>query len=160
MQNGYALATSQSLREISDTLRASNANELDELRKRLRIGLQWNTQVTLNECTHKVSQAYCSALPVAYSNEPPQLWQEFAKLILEAAYEATLCAAILNLQMTGNNRVFLTLLGGAAFGNTMEWILQAMKRAWQLYADWNLDVAIVSYGKSKPEVQTLVKQFS
>lgn len=160
MQNGYALATRDGLKEITRRLDASSARELDELRARLRIGLQWNTQVTLNHCAHTVSQAYCSALPVVHSQEPKQLWQAFAKLVLEAAYEATLCAAILNLQQTDNNRVFLTLVGGGAFGNETEWIMQAIERALKLYASWNLDVAIVSYGSSKPVVQELARKFA
>ncbi len=40
-----------------------------------------------------------------------------------------MCAAILNLQNTGVKRVFLTLLGGGAFGNNEKWILQALERA-------------------------------
>ena len=86
----------------------------------LRIGLQWHTQVTLDGCTHTVSQAYCSALPVTgslRSGPPPHLWEEFARLILEATYEATLCAALLNSSKTGSNKVFLTLVGGGVFGN-------------------------------------------
>ena len=55
----------------------------------LRIGIQWNTQVTLNDSKHLVTQAYCSALPVAYSHHPSTLWAEFARLVLEAAYEVT-----------------------------------------------------------------------
>ena len=43
---------------------------LMDLRQLLRIGIQWNTQVTLNDAKHTVSQAYCSALPVAYSHHP------------------------------------------------------------------------------------------
>ncbi len=42
----------------------------------------------------------------------------FARLILwEVAYEATICTAILNAMSHGRNRLFLTLLGGGAFGN-------------------------------------------
>ena len=67
MKNGYALASHSGLIEISNRLQVSTENELDEFRKLLRIGIQWNTQVTLQNCQHKVSQAYCSALPVAYS---------------------------------------------------------------------------------------------
>ncbi len=160
MQNGYALATDDGLKEISERLRACGEQGLDDLRKLLRVGLQWRTQVTLNDCAHRVSQAYCSALPVAYSKQlPPQLWTEFATLVLEAAYEATLCAAILNLQNTGNQRVFLTLLGGGAFGNNEEWILKAMERALRIYADWNLEVAIVSRGSSKNSVRDLASKF-
>jgi len=159
MQNGYALATDDGLKEISERLRACGEQELDDLIKLLRVGLQWRTQVTLNDCAHRVSQAYCSALPVAYSKQPSQLWTEFATLVLEAAYEATLCAAILNLQNTGNQRVFLTLLGGGAFGNNEEWILKAMERALRIYADWNLEVAIVSRGSSKNSVRDLASKF-
>lgn len=117
MRNGYALASVSGLIEISNRLRASNETQLDELRKLLRVGIQWNTQVTLNDCEHSVSQAYCSALPVGYSHHSPTLWEAFARLVLEAAYEATLCTAILNWHINRHNRVFLTLLGGGAFGN-------------------------------------------
>jgi hypothetical protein len=160
MRNGYALPTRSGLNEISTRLRTLNESELDELRQSLRIGLQWNTQVTLNESTHKVSQAYCSALPVAYCNHGPDLWEPFARLILEATYEATICAAILNSQNTGNIRVFLTLVGGGAFGNEPEWILGAIKRALNLYQHWSLNVAIVSRGTSNPSIQHLAEEFS
>ena len=98
----------------------------DELRSRLRIGVQYDTQVTLDGRTHRVTQAFCSALPVAYTRHPPVLWTPFAPLVLEAAYEATVCAAIDNAARTGNRRLFLTQLGGGAFGNETEWILGAI----------------------------------
>jgi hypothetical protein len=160
MQNGYALSTHSGLIEISHCLRAASEPELDELRKMLRIGIQWNTQVTLKDSTHLVSQAYCSALPVVYSNHSADLWKEFARLVLEASYEATICTAILNWFSTGNNRVFLTLLGGGAFGNRTEWITEAISRALKCYGNWNLDAAIVSYGVSNQHVQKLVEQFA
>ncbi|MDK1024090.1 MAG: hypothetical protein QGD92_07650 [Gammaproteobacteria bacterium] len=156
MRNGYALATESGLTEISDRLRAAGESERDKLRGLLRIGIHWDTQVTLNDSLHKVSQAYCSALPVAYSDHSSSLWAEFAKLVLEASYEGTFCAAILNLRRTGNNTVFLTLLGGGAFGNETDWIIRAIERAIELYNDFGLDVAIVSYDLSKPEIQKLV----
>lgn len=159
MQNGYALASQSGLVEISSRLRAASENELDALRKMLRIGLQWNTQVTLKGCNHLVSQAYCSALPVAYSNQSPDLWKDFARLVLEASYEATICAAILNRRTTGNNRVYLTLLGGGAFGNKIDWITQAISRALKLYQDWNLYVSIVSHRVSNQKVRHLVEKF-
>lgn len=158
MRNGYALASHGGLVEISDRLRASSEGELDGLRRLLRIGVQWDTQVTLGDSRHTVSQAYCSALPVAYSRHPPSLWAEFARLVLEAAYEATFCAAILNSRRNGNDRLFLTLLGGGAFGNEPDWIVGAIRRALGLYEDAGLDVAIVSYGSSKPAARQLVNQ--
>jgi hypothetical protein len=133
MKNGYALPSRSGLVEIAKQLRALNESEIDRLRQKLRIGIQWNTQVTLNNCKHLVSQAYCAALPVAYTDHSPELWAEFAQLVLEGAYEATICAAVLNSVRNGNNRVFLTLLGGGAFGNQIDWIIGAIQRALNLY---------------------------
>lgn len=158
MRNGYALASHSGLVEISNRLRASSESELDGLRQLLRIGIQWNTQVTLNESKHMVSQAYCSALPVAYSHHPSSLWAEFARLVLEASYEATICAAILNSTRNGNNRLFLTLLGGGAFGNEPDWIIGGIQRALNLYKRADLDVAIVSYGSSNENIRQVVNQ--
>lgn len=159
MRNGYALASQSGLVEISNRLRASSESELDELRQLLRIGVQWSTQVTLNNSNHTVSQAYCSALPVAYSYHSSALWAEFARLILEASYEATICTAILNSIRNGNKRLFLTLLGGGAFGNETGWIIGAIQRALNLYKYVALDVVIVSYGSSSQYVQQLVNQY-
>jgi len=113
-------------------LEASAADEVDGLRQRLRIGVQWDTLVTIRGSTHTVTQAYCSALPVAYSRHSPDRWEPFARLVLEAAYETTLCAAVLNARSSGNNRVYLTLLGGGAFGNRTGWITDAVERALRL----------------------------
>jgi hypothetical protein len=159
MRNGYALASQEGLIEIARRLGTSSEEGLDRLRQRLRIGVQWNTQVTVRGATHTVTQAYCSALPVAYSQHPADLWEPFARLVLEAAYEATVCAAILNARDTGNKRLYLTQLGGGAFGNRTTWISDSITRALRLYQDWNLEVAIVSYRRSKPSVQQLVDQF-
>jgi hypothetical protein len=158
MRNGYALASESGLVEIAQRLQNSSESELDRLRQLLRIGIQWNTQVTLNDSRHTVSQAYCSALPVRYSRHPSHLWAAFARLILEAAYEATICTAILNAMVHGNNRLFLTLLGGGAFGNEPDWIVGAIQRTSTLYKDVELNVAIVSYSSPNPYIQQLVRQ--
>lgn len=156
MRNGYALATASGLREITDRIQSASESELDHLRQQLRIGVHWDTQVTQNGCKHRVTQAFCSALPVAYSDLDAHLWEPFARLILEASYEATFCAAILNAQTTGQNKLFLTLLGGGAFGNEMRWIIDAIRRSADLFSWADLDVAIVSYSKSNSHVQKLV----
>jgi hypothetical protein len=158
MRNAYALASQSGLVEIAHRLEESSESELDRLRQLLRIGVQWNTQVTLNDSEHTVSQIYCSALPVAYSDHPSRLWAPFARLILEAAYEATICTAILNTMRHGSNKVFLTLLGGGAFGNEAAWIIGGIQRALTLYKDVELDVAIVSYGSPNAEIQQLLSQ--
>ncbi len=160
MRNGYALGSRDGLIEISERLEASSEKERDQLRQRLHIGVQWNTQVTIRGSTHTVTQAYCSALPVAYSRQPADLWEGFARLVLEASYEATICAGIVNSLRTGNDRLFLTLLGGGAFGNKPEWITASIGRALKLYEESALEILIVSYGASKLHVRELAEQFS
>ena len=66
---------------------------------------------------------------MSYSRIPAPAWESFATLVLEAAYEATLWAAVVNADYSGSRVVFLTSLGGGAFGNEPSWILHAMRRA-------------------------------
>jgi len=144
--NGYALPSAEGLEEINRKLESMDEAALDAVRQALQIGLHWDTQVTLGDASHTVSQAYCSAMPVAYTPHTKELWAPLAKIVLEAAYEATICAAILNVDRNRNNRLFLTRLGGGAFGNSPDWITDAISRSLELYSDSGLDVAIVSYG--------------
>lgn len=160
MSNGYALASEDGLNEINNTLRSASESELDELRKLLRIGIQWDTEVTLNNAKHAVTQAYCSALPVAYSQHPSDLWARFAQVVLEASYEATLCAGVLNSMRDNSKKVYLTLVGGGAFGNAKEWINRAILRALRLYQRKDMQVFIVSHGHSNPHVQKLIQEFN
>lgn len=158
MENGYLFPTDAGLREITDRLEKSNDLELDELRGELRIGLQWQAAVTLPGATHRVSQAYCSALPVDYGSQPTKEWTSFARLILEAAYEATLLAAAVNASRSNVNLVYLTLLGGGVFGNWDKWIFGAIERAFKKTKDFGLEVRIVSYRRPKRGVTELVKR--
>lgn len=159
MRNGYAMASHEGLIEIGERLRGMSETQRDDLRKLLRIGIQWNTEVTVKGAGHLVSQAYCSAVPVAYSRLSSELWEPLARLVLETAYEATLCAALLNGSSTKNNHVYLTLLGGGAFGNDMSWIIDAIRRALEMCKNWGLDVTIVSYGRPEPALEPLIQAF-
>lgn len=98
---------------------------------------------------------YASALPVAYSAHPASLWTRLARLVLEGAYEATLRAAALNAERTGNNTAYLTLLGGGAFGNDTGWIIEALRHALSACSHLPLDVVVVSYQQSNPQVHAL-----
>lgn len=107
-----------------------------------------------------VSQAFCSALPVAYRREVPRAcWASFAGLILEGAYEATLLAAALNAERGASNIVLLTRVGGGAFGNDPAWIDQAMARAIELVAEYGPDIRIVSRDEPPPSMLTLERSF-
>ncbi len=156
MRNGYLFPTDFGMNEITSKLQAANEMERDHYRASLRIGLQWDVAVTIAGAKHHVSQAYCSALPVAYGTQSPECWTDFARLVLEAAYESTLCAAILNRVASGSKTVYLTLLGGGVFGNDDDWIIGAIHRALDRYRHHELDVAIVSFRAPKPAVAKLI----
>ncbi|MDF1872977.1 hypothetical protein [Vannielia sp.] len=145
MQNGYALPRPGGLEAVAERING----RVDAYRGLLELGLQRDSEVTLEGGGHRVSQIYCSALPVAYGGAGP--WEPFARLVLEEAYEATLGVAA-RLKVP----VFLTLLGGGAFGNERAWILDAMSRALRLYANAGLEVAVVSYASPDAGVEQMI----
>ncbi len=160
MKNGYALATAEQLALISTWLKCADASEIDALRSDLHIGVQWNVGVTADSAHHAVTQAYCSAMPVAYNRVAPHLWEPLARIVLEATYEATLLAAAENARQTGNATVLLTLVGGGVFGNEFVWIVDALSRALDLVREHPLDVRMVSYGSENPALKSLLKRWS
>ncbi len=161
MQNGYALCSRRGLKSIAKYLETLKPTARDRLIGRLRIGLHQDVEVTTTPQSPgpRVSQAFCSALPVAYSDVPQNEWKEFACLILEAAYEATLLAGLFNAQRGNSNIVLLTFLGGGAFGNHESWIYSAMRRAISRVADVNLDVRLVSFGVPPQAFSQLAGEF-
>lgn len=159
MVNGYALPSSDGLKEINQKVASMNGPQREAVKAALRIGIQWNTQVTLEGATHLVTQAYCSAMPVSYAAHSEELWEPFATLVLEAAYEATIAAARLNAARTGSRQLFLTLLGGGAFGNRLDWILRALRQALLLHSNSGLMVVIVSHRHSNPLLRPLIGEF-
>jgi hypothetical protein len=145
MRNGYALCSEVGLADIAEYIQAIAPSLVDNLRGKLAIGLHHNVEVTDGVVANPaptVSQAFCSALPVAYSRVPAAKWEAFASLVLEAAYEATMCAAVLNAERGGSNIVLLTSLGGGAFGNDEAWIDSAIRRALKMASGFELDVGL------------------
>ena len=63
-----------------------------------------------------------------------------------------LYAAILNIKKYNSNLVYLTLVGGGAFGNEEYWILECMQKAIRKFKNVPLDIRVVSYGKSNPNL--------
>jgi hypothetical protein len=162
MLNGYALCTRAGLDAITQHLRALRPEQVDILRGKLCIGVHSDVEVTDAEGERRplVSQAFCSALPVAYSGVPSAHWKPFGSLVLDAAYEATMLTAVLNKQRGASNVVLLTLLGGGAFGNEAEWINAAIRRALAMMSGFGLDVRLVSYGTPSREILQIAKDFS
>lgn len=162
MRNGYALCTPDGLRAIGKHLRSASPSGMDYLRGALAIGLHSQVEVTDTTAPsrHCVTQAYCSALPVAYTRIPAPDWVPFAQLVLEAAYEATLLAAAEQRHAGGSNTVLLTRLGGGAFGNDARWIDAAIDRALVVVANAGLDVCLVSYAQTDPHMQAICDRWA
>jgi hypothetical protein len=144
MTNGYALVNQKGLLNINKQISNLTNDKREALKGKLKVGIQWNTEVTLNDKKQLVSQIYCSALPVAHSHIDAIYWERFARLILEATYEATLYAAMVNIQKTNSNKVFLTLVGGGAFGNDIDWILESLIKVLKKFKNAPFDIKIVS----------------
>jgi len=146
MRNGYALCTATGLDGIGRRIGGMGDDERDQLRGTLRVGIQWDAQVTDLQEPRLVSQVFCAALPVAYTAIPAARWEPFARLVLEATYEATICAAALNAARDASNIALLTYVGGGAFGNESKWIEDAIGRSLGLARGFDLDVRLVKFG--------------
>lgn len=149
VKNGYSSSDPRRLAALDERLADFDR---DELLRAVRIGVQSQVGVTFAsrwtpppEPTH-VSQAFCSAISCAYDSTPLSAWQPLATLVLDAAYEATLWAAIVDAaEGRGSGKVWLTSLGGGAFGNPREWIAAAISRALAVARGFDLDVRIAHY---------------
>jgi hypothetical protein len=161
MKNGYALCTRDGLGSIAEYLGSLQPDQLDVLRGKLCVGIHRDVEVTDAEGLQRpiVSQAFCSALPVAYTNVPAVHWEAFASLVLEAAYEATMFAAVLNAKRGASNVVLLTQLGGGVFGNHDDWIHAATRRSLEKVREFGLDVKLVSYGKPSRALMQIAEHF-
>ena len=158
MRNGYSMFTRNGADLMSAHVRELDEGGRDSLRERLSIGLHWDVEVTETGSSPGplVSQAFCSALPVSYNNSSGTRgadWEPLASLVLEAAYEATLLAAVINARRGRSSTVLLTHLGGGAFGNDVEWIRAGMQRAIERVEGHGLNIVMVSYGSPSADWQ-------
>ena len=86
-------------------------------------------------------------------------WEVFARTILMGLYEATLAVAVIKqlekARQHDENRsateqrtkVYLTMVGGGAFGNDSKWIAEAIGKSLNKYQHYPLDVYLVHYGR-------------
>ncbi len=158
MRNGYAFPTRETLRAVDARITGSTPPERDALMGRLKVGVQWGTEVTVRDAGHAVTQVYCSALPIAYSTVGASLeeWEPLARLVLDATYEATFLVALVNAAETGSGRLFLTTVGSGVFGNPKEWVLGAIERCLVRWAFSPLEVAVVSHRSADPAIERVV----
>lgn len=91
-----------------------------------------------------INQVFTAAMDLtglnkAYKKNPTAIQR--AKVLLDAAYEGTLRAALTN----GKKKVFLTLIGGGVFGNKCSWIAESIAKNKQLIKGYDLDVTLIIY---------------
>jgi hypothetical protein len=121
-----------------------------------------------------VSQIYCSAYPVAYSTDPSPMsgsvvpgtkkedYALLSSMILHAVYYSTLAYAVTRITSDETRKkVFLTKVGGGAFGNDVSLIDNAIYNAVSHFIAYPIDVYIVDYKGSDtivdPEVSPQIK---
>lgn len=161
MRNGYTLSKPQRLDKLRRAIEGASATVADRERLlgHLKVGVHADIAVTRkDEQGHQgrieesmvVSHVLGSACAVAYNpGTRADEWEPFARLVLEASYEACVLAALDNRDrhdgMAGSKKLFLTLLGGDAFGNPQAWILDAIRRALIKFQHEDVDVFLVCY---------------
>ena len=131
----------------------------------LSIGVQHRVEVTCQgdpdskswrilpkESRQTVSQAYVSAVGLGDYMQNGDLIAPLARLVLDAAYEATLYAAL----KCGTKRVLLTAVGGGVFGNASDWVASAIARAYDKFKHSGLNVSIVYYGSNRAKNDKLM----
>mmetsp|Transcript_8441 Transcript_8441/g.14525 ORF Transcript_8441/g.14525 Transcript_8441/m.14525 type:complete len:359 (-) Transcript_8441:284-1360(-) len=173
MRNGYCFpVTALSMRQVGERL-AAEPLTAHAAKAALRVGCHWETEVHDSwparrsgaSCcagdagpqpcrSSRVCQVFCSAVPVAYTTRitKSEDWEPLARLILEGAYDATLTiAAIAAKTRQRRVKVYLTALGGGAFGNRSTWIKDAIRAALEGHKDAPLDVFLVHYRQTDVE---------
>lgn len=165
MVNGYVNSGKDALTRLNESFAK---HKKDTLRSKLRIGVQYGVEVTFGQRSGDsmhvlnsnkpiiVSQVFCSALSISYTSVPAKYWKKFACIVLDATYEATLLAAVINAaKHNGSNKVYLTFVGDGAFGNRKVWIANAIERALQICRGYDLDIYIVHFRSIDPCYQGL-----
>ena len=117
--------------------------ELKTIREACGLSQAWLAQrAQVNERTVRYWESGKSTVP-----------DDVATLVLDAAYEATLLAALIHSgeRMSDGSgaspKVWLTFIGGGVFGNRMEWIAGAIGRALARVEGFELDVRVAHYRK-------------
>ena len=151
MRNGYLRSDAPRLEKLQAILRDEGLREA--LKQQLRVGITWGAEVVCSGATpaQRVSQAWCSAVPAGSIGEKGEAcractekdWEPLARLVLEATYEATLLAGVINARRTGNARVLLCFVGGGVFGNRIEWIVDGINVGLRAIAERGLSCKVV-----------------
>jgi hypothetical protein len=150
--NGYMNSTPEALARLNAVIASSDK---DEFIQKIKVGCHEDVGVVFSARGQPmddaldvyVTQVYCSAVSCNYTSISKDLWQPLAEIILQAQYEGTIWTATLNYLRGGTNKLFMTFLGGGAFGNKEEWIEKGMRRALHIAEEYQtgLDIKICHF---------------
>lgn len=113
-----------------------------EINKRGAKRARTSPDAAVDSPRRRVDQVYCAAACVMHGGDAADPGvAETGRFILDKMYMATLDHAV----QRGIPNVYLTLLGGGAFGNPPEWIAGAIARAVFAYRDSKLVIRVVHY---------------
>jgi len=169
--NGYVILSHDTKKFPKD------ANEVEELRKKVKVGIQRDAQVTFGQRRDEkyavvpndktfVNQIFCAALNISQGTSgyynydiDGQDGHVKTKFILDMDYEGTYLAAL----DTESPELYLTLIGGGAFGNNTDDIIDSIVKA---HAKWGIEnntgtleaVNIVFFGYDQTVPASLLKK--
>ena len=161
-RNGYAFVTEEKIELLNGTFKLDkNDTKKTKLFKKFKVGVQFNVPVVYlksiyEEPLHRVTQVYCSALPIGYQSnygfvpafKEKENWDILEQLILDNIYDLTFKSAIYNLKLNQSSKrqkLFLTQVGGGAFKNNDEFIQNAIEKALKAHKHYPLDVIMVYF---------------
>jgi len=133
IRGGYSFGDEKGLKELGAELERRGSDGRKRLRDLIRFGMHFDCEVTAAPEPIKLSQIFCSAISIAYSDLSSEDWEPLARLVLESAYEATMYATVIARSRRDTRadepaRALLTKLGAGVFGNKQEWVADAVKK--------------------------------
>ena len=145
--NGYISMDSKNMIKINKKLSLLTDSDREDLKGLLKVGIHTNVQTNdkKSPLEHNINLVLCSAMPISYMGLSQDESSLFCQLILEATYEATIISSIIN-RKNINEKLYLTKVGGGAFGNSHNWISHAIILSIQKYQNYDLDVQLVHFG--------------
>jgi len=162
MESGYLLPCRRdSIKELNKhftqkvTIDGKAISLSEAISSRLRVGVHWNTETARQRLRspHRVCQVFSSALPISYTRTPIKDFAHLGHAILNGTYDATLSVgAILAAQRKKRVTVYLTCIGGGAFGNPQGWIADAIQQALDRWSYAPIDVRLVHYKRVRSQV--------
>jgi len=146
VRNGYCLSKNAGSIERLGKWITDSDGRAESVRAEVQVGIHWDTEVYGAE--HGVCQVLCSGLPISLNrgSDTPSGLEVFARIVLLAAYDATLtAAALLATQRGARVRVFLTCIGAGTLGNRRKWLVEALDQALTKHQHEPLDVMLVHF---------------